>query len=142
MLNDSKFYMWRTLFALVHADNIVTKEELEFIKSALKDLDLSEEQKTTLETDVVVPKDPIEMFRGISNIIDQKEFFNFAYQLVLIDGDYDSREYEVIQRLQEEHDKSLGKDLASEEIDLVFAKPAKGEKREFQETMNKFKDYF
>ena len=33
-ITDSQFYMWRTLFAIVHVDDMVTEEEVHFMAEA------------------------------------------------------------------------------------------------------------
>ena len=34
-VSESRFYMWRAIFALAHADHIVTDEEYRFMQKAL-----------------------------------------------------------------------------------------------------------
>lgn len=73
-VTESQFYMWRTLFAVSHADNIVTEEEMRFMIEALEDLPFSSEQREILSDDIVNPKDIVEMFGKISNNRDQAAF--------------------------------------------------------------------
>jgi len=110
MITESQFYMWRTLFAISHVDNIVTDEEMRFMIEALEDLPFSLEQKKILSDDIVNPQDIIEMFEKISNNRDQAEFFKFARELVWIDGDYGKEEQEIMLKLKRLHVESVDVD--------------------------------
>lgn len=109
-VTESQFYMWRTLFAVSHADNIVTEEEMRFMIEALEDLPFSSEQREILSDDIVNPKDIVEMFGKISNNRDQAAFFNFARELVWIDGDYGKEEQEIMLKLKRLHVESVDVD--------------------------------
>ena len=37
-VSESRFYMWRTLFSVAHADNVVTDEEIAFMAHILEDI--------------------------------------------------------------------------------------------------------
>jgi uncharacterized membrane protein YebE (DUF533 family) len=108
MLSKDEFYMWRTLFALAHIDEILTKEEKQLIQSKLPAEELSEEQKQVLDGDVAIPQDPLELFEKISDVQVQKRFFDIAYELVLVDGDYHKNEYSAIHKLQKIYDDKRG----------------------------------
>ena len=100
---DSEYYMWRTLFAVAHADNKVTDEEVRFMAAALADVPFSEEQREQLQKDASNAQDIEEMFIKITDVKDQAAFFKFAHELVHIDGDYGAEEQEVMLRLKELH---------------------------------------
>ncbi len=102
-VSDSQFYMWRTLFSIAHADNVVTDEEIEFMAHIMEDIDFSEEQTATLKDDIVNPKDVEKMFQGITTADDRMQFFNFARDLVWIDGDFGSEEQGVMLKLFQTH---------------------------------------
>ena len=102
MLSNDEFYMWRTLLALAHIDEILTKEEKSLIQSKLPVGDLSEEQEKVLDGDVAIPQEKI------SDIAVQKKFFDIAYELVLVDGDYHKSEYSTIHTLQKMYDDKRG----------------------------------
>lgn len=102
-VTESQFYMWRTLFAISHADDIVTQEEIRFMTEALEDVPFSPEQQDILKDDITNPKDIVEMFSKISNNRDQAEFFKFARELVWIDGDYGAEEQEIMLKLKRLH---------------------------------------
>lgn len=102
-VTESQFYMWRTLFAVAHADNIVTDEEVRFMTEALEDLPFTDEQKEILSDDIFQPQDIVEMFGKISDNRDQAAFFNFARELVWIDGDYGKEEQDIMLKLKRLH---------------------------------------
>ena len=102
-VNESKFSMWRTLFAMAHADNIVTEEEIHFMVEALERVDFSPEQKSVLEEDVKTPQDIEAMFKGVTDAEDRAEFFKFARELVWCDGDFGEEEQAVMIKLKQAH---------------------------------------
>lgn len=102
-VTQSQFYMWRTLFAVAHADNIVTDEEVRFMAEALEDVGFSDEQRAVLNADSCEPQDIEQMFGGITDVQDQAVFFKFAHELVHIDGDYGLEEQQVMLKLKELH---------------------------------------
>ncbi len=109
-ITESQFYMWRTLFAISHADNVVSDEEIRFMTEALEDLPFNEEQKEVLRDDIVNQQDIVEMFGKISNNRDQAAFFKFARELVWIDGDYGKEEQEVMLKLKRLHIENVDVD--------------------------------
>lgn len=117
-LPESKFYMWRTLFAVAHADNILTDEEVRFMSEALTDLSLSPAQRETLMQDIYQPKDIVEMFENISEAQDQAKFFAFARKLVWVDGDYGPEEQEIMLKLKEIHLKNFDLEDIMDEVEL------------------------
>lgn len=104
-ISESRFYMWRTLFAMAHADNIITQEELRFMSQVLEDIKFSEEQTNILKDDIVNAKNIEEMFTGIKDTQDRVAFFNFARDLVWSDGEFCEDEQNAIMRLRRAHYK-------------------------------------
>ncbi len=109
-ISDSRFYMWRTLFAVAHADNIVTDEELEFMAHVLEDVAFTTAQTDMLKDDIMNPKDVEKMFQGVTDQSDRIEFFDFARDLVWVDGDFGSEEQSVMIKLHQEHIKRANVD--------------------------------
>ena len=103
MISDSQFYMWRAVFALAHADLVITDEETDFMLSSLDTLDLSEQQRTTLENDIRDKQDALLMFQNITAADDQNEFFHLAYNLIWADGDHSPEEEHIIQKIKAYH---------------------------------------
>ena len=121
-VTDSQFYMWRTLFAVAHADHVVTDEEVRFMAETLEDIPFSDEQYAILKQDTVDAQNIEEMFKGITDVKDQAVFFKYAKTLCHIDGDYGEEEQAVMLRLQKLHMHStVVDDLLNTKIDLEFA---------------------
>lgn len=119
-ISQSQFYMWRTLFAVAHADNIVTDEEIAFMAHVLEDIDFSEEQTEILKDDISNPKDIEMMFRGITEQEDRSKFFDFARDLVWVDGDFGTEEQSVMIKLFREHFQNTDVDKLIGQVRLEF----------------------
>lgn len=119
-ITDSRFYMWRTLFALVHADGIITQEETRFMSEALEDVPFSDEQARILMLDARVPQGPVEMFEHVTSTKDQATFFALARTLCHIDGDYGEDEQKIMLQLQQVHVQKKNVDELIGQITLSF----------------------
>ena len=147
-ISDSQFYMWRTLFAVAHADDVVTDEEVRFMAEALEDIPFSDEQQTILNDDVKHAQDIKVMFAGVTDVHDQASFFKFAHELVHIDGDYGAEEQEIMLKLQELHLQSADLDdlVGSVALELehdhapVFANTE--QKKDFKDVIYSFRNAF
>ncbi len=117
---QSRFFMWRTLFAVAHADNIVTDEEITFMANVLENFEFTDTQNAILKDDIVNPKDVEKMFKSITNKEDRLAFFNFASDLVWVDGKFASEEQEIMIRLLEGHVKETNVDDLIGSISLEF----------------------
>jgi|GEM_PF-886160 len=113
-LTQSQFFMWRTVFALVHADGVVTREELQFMVDVLDDMPFTQHQRDVLKEDIAIPQDPAAMFQNVTEARDQATFFQFAHALVWIDGDYGTEEQDVMLRLKQLHIQSADLDTLLE----------------------------
>ncbi len=119
-VNQSQFFMWRTLFAVAHADNIVTEEEIAFMAHILEDVNFTSSQIAILKDDIVTPKDVEEMFKSITCKDDRLKFFDFACDLVWVDGDFGSEEQDVMIKLLEKHVKETDIDDLVGNVSLEF----------------------
>tara|TARA_X000000950_G_scaffold36190_2_gene38672 strand:+ start:244 stop:717 length:474 start_codon:yes stop_codon:yes gene_type:complete len=119
-VSQSHFYMWRTLFALAHADHVVSEEEVRFMAEALEDVPFSDEQKATLTEDISKAQNIEFMFAGITEPLDQAEFFNHARELCHIDGDYGLEEQQIMLKLEEMHLKTTNVDSLVGNVRLEF----------------------
>ena len=124
IVTDSRFYMWRTLFAVIHADNYVSEEEVHFMAEVLESVPFTPEQKAVLEQDAREPQDIETMYAGVTDYADQSEFFKFARQLVYVDGDYGPEEQAIITRLQKTHVHSADIDELIGTVELSFEEDA------------------
>lgn len=119
-VNESEFYMWRTLFAVAHADNVVTEEEISFMAEILDDVQFTDEQTEILKDDIVNAKNVTEMFSGVINPSDRVKFFEFARDLVWVDGDFASEEQSVMIGLYKQHISGTTVDELVGKITLEF----------------------
>ncbi len=117
---ESEFYIWRTLFAVAHADNVVTPEEITFMAQILEDVNFSPEQTSILKDDLVNPKDPEAMFHRITDQNDRIKFFDLARDLVWVDGDFGAEEQGVMVELYKIHIKDTNVDKLVGNIEMEF----------------------
>ena len=115
-VSESRFYMWRALFALAHADGLVSDEEKEFALSYFDFVPFSEDQKEILNKDLAVPQSVNEMLMGISVDADTADFFQFALMLVWCDGNYDESERIIIERLTAEQMNKFNKAEVAQKV--------------------------
>lgn len=129
-VSASKFYMWRAVVAMAHADGIVTPHELEFLQTSLQGVALSNGQMELLKKDIKYPQDIHVMFSQITDATDRREFFKLARILSWSDGDFDAQEKKILKSLEEingsEQDRALLRESREElqEIEMdeaVFA---------------------
>ena len=119
-ISDSRFYMWRTLFAVVHADSVVTDEEIGFMAHVLDDIDFSDEQTVILKDDIATAKNAEVLFDLVTEQQDRSEFFDLARDLVWVDGDFGTEEQSVMIKLQQAHIKKTDVDSLVGEVSLEF----------------------
>ena len=124
-VNDSQFHMWRTLFAITHADNIVTDDEVKFMAHVLEDVNFSAEQERMLKDDIMNAKDIEEMFRGVTDHSDREKFFQFARDIVWVDGEYAPEEQAAMVRLLQMHyeDKDIDSMVGTVQLELEDETP-------------------
>lgn len=119
-ISDSKFNMWRALFALVHADGVTTKEEVNFMAEVMEDVAFSDEQRDTLKSDASDPQDPVALFSKIEEPLDQAKFFKYARKLVHIDGDFGEEEQDIMLKLERLHIETVDMDALIGKTELYF----------------------
>ncbi len=100
-LNQSRFYMWRAVVAMVHADGVVTPHELSFINNHIREINLSADQLKMIGEDLQTPQDAYEMFAHITDKQDKRDFFALARALSWCDGDFASQEQHIIECLED-----------------------------------------
>lgn len=100
-LTDSRFHMWRAVFALAHTDGRVSADEIAFAGNYLQTVPFSPEQKEILLNDLREPQDVKGLLAHVHDLADQADFFQFATMLGWSDSDYNAAEQKVIGRLSE-----------------------------------------
>lgn len=101
VLSDSRFALWRTIIALIHADGVVSPYEVHFIREHTHGLNLSDAQRQTLVDDLAAPQDIDEMFTRITAETDKRDFFSLARVLCWSDGDFQQQEKMILSRLDQ-----------------------------------------
>lgn len=118
-VSESRFYMWRAVVAMVHADGVVTPHELAFIQDYINDINLSEGQLGVIAQDLQTPQDVYEMFAHIKDVSDKKDFFTLARALSWCDGDFARQERHIIKCLEASHLDNETRDILSETRDVI-----------------------
>lgn len=113
-ISASRFYMWRAVVAMAHADDIVTPHEVHFLQESMKDVDLNAAQMEILSGDLGVPQDIYMMFSQITEEQDQKNFFKLARIISWSDGDFDAQERHIIEALEKIHMNETSERLLNE----------------------------
>ncbi len=145
--------MWRTLFAIAHADNILADGEIEYMAKVLEEVNFTPQQTEALKDDITNPKNIDEMFAGVSDVQDRIMFFDLARELVWADGDFGEAEQSAIIKLKRAHflktdvDELIGKIKLELEDDRDIAPRAGkimeyGKKQRFRNTIFSFRDRF
>ena len=99
-ISESRFYMWRAVVAMVHADGVVTPHELSFINDHIRQINLSPEQIKIVGEDLQTPQDVYDMFARIFENQDKRDFFALARALSWCDGDFANQEKHIIKHLE------------------------------------------
>ena len=118
VVNESRFYMWRAVFAIAHADKVVTPEERKYLNGVLAREHFSDEQKRILEQDMENAQDIAEMFVKIEEQNDRSQFFYHARMVVWSDGDFGEQEQKIMTRLKQTHISTLDFDKVMSDLDL------------------------
>ncbi|NCC21325.1 MAG: TerB family tellurite resistance protein [Alphaproteobacteria bacterium] len=147
-ITESRFYMWRAIFAMAHADGIVTAEESEFMTEYLEHVDFSDAQRKILEEDMRSQQSVPDMFAKITEQSDRSQFFYFARLLAWCDGDFDAQEQAILDKLKVSHLAGLDMELISKSVRdsaLLVAEDIKEKgvaSTNFWENVRKFQDNF
>ena len=124
-VSESAFYMWRTVFAIAHADNILSNQEIRYMVEVLEDVPFSEEQRDILNDDIHNAKSPSARFAFVTETRDQVRFFKHAREMVWIDGDYAPEEQDVMMKLTRKYmqDVDLEKLIGTIDLELEREEP-------------------
>ena len=102
-LPDSRFYMWRAVLAMIHADGVVTPHEVSFVNEQVRDVGFSQAQLYILSQDFKIPQDVYMMFAKITEEEDQYDFFVLARAVSWCDGDFARQEEHILDVLETRH---------------------------------------
>jgi uncharacterized membrane protein YebE (DUF533 family) len=137
-VDESRFYMWRSIFAMAHADGVVTNEESMFMQDTLNSEDFSQEQRIILERDMQTPQDPLEMFMQVENQEDRSRFFYLARMLCWSDGNFDEQEQEILLRLKSVHVRNVDINEMIGHVDMELANEDKDRLKDDMKSKNPF----
>lgn len=118
-LTESRFYMWRAVVAMVHADGVVTPHEVTFVNDYINDINLNRKQLQIIGEDLQTPQDVYDMYAHITDLQDKKDFFALARALSWCDGDYDGQEKKIIECLEEVHMNDESRNLLEESREIL-----------------------
>jgi len=118
-VTDSRFYMWRALFAIAHADEVITSEERNFMNKVLDEQPFTDTQREILKLDIEEKQNIRTLFDKISDQQDRSQFFHYARTLVWADGDFGEDEKKIMLELKKMHVQTV--DFATFETDKGMA---------------------
>jgi hypothetical protein len=120
-MESSRFHMWRAIFALAHADHVITLEERQFMEDVMRREPFSDAQKAVLKGDIKNGQDIGHMFSEVTDQTDRSAFFYFARLLCWCDGDFAKQEQEIILKLKETHLKEMNFEKMIGSVDMELA---------------------
>lgn len=118
MVSESRFNMWRALFAMAHVDHVVSKEEKAFLYRILQEEFFTGEQRALLENDIHKAQDIAALFGKITDQEDRSEFFYYARALVWCDGNFDEQEQKIMTALRKSHFNTADFEALTSDLDL------------------------
>jgi hypothetical protein len=121
IISDSRFYMWRSLFAIAHADAVVAAEERSLMNRILAEEPFNEEQRDILRRDMEHKEDVRILFSRVSEQQDRSEFFDFARKLVWTDGHFGPEEQKLLVDLKRMYVQSVNFDVFEETTGLTLS---------------------
>ena len=98
-ISKSQFYMLRCLIAMAHADGVFHDDERDYIETMMNRNSLSDEQISTLRTDMEMPQDVGGLFTEIEDPKFRGQVVYFARLMAHKDGVLDPSEEDLIERL-------------------------------------------
>lgn len=125
-ISESRFYMWRALFAVAHADQVVTAQEKTMMHRIIAENPFNETQAEVLRCDIEQKQDVRFLFARISDPEDRSLFFDHARTLVWCDGQFAGVEQDVIAELSRMHFQSADLDALGDHGGFSLADEREG----------------
>lgn len=141
-ITESRFNMWRAVFAMAHADRIVTTEEKSFLYKVMADHPFTGEQRSILEVDLEHAQDIGRMFDKITDQNDRSKFFQYARALVWCDGDFGEQEQKIMVALKKSHVSMVNYETIADTMQLELADDDKAAIREVHHSIRNSKPGF
>ncbi len=149
-VSNSKFHMIRCLIAMALADGVICDEERAYITALTRRLNLTEEQKNTLKSDMTTPQDVGDLFRHINDPRYRGQAVYFARLMAFKDGVMEPSEQDLLNRLHSmatdgldietiraDAKKAVALDMSQHDINVDKLKPQGGLFGLFDEMMLK-----
>ena len=118
-VSKSQLNMWRSVIALVLADEVSHDSELRFLQEAFNKLPLTAAQRQILEDDLETPKNVNEFFPKITEPSDRSQFIYFARLLFWSDGDFSEQEAKILQQLRTDVLKKADLEVAMKKVENI-----------------------
>lgn len=101
--SHSRFYKWRCITSMAHADGVLHEQEVEYLESIfqnmLKSGALTQEAYETLQKDIQKPQPPFEMLIKINDPAYRAQVIYFARLLAHKDGEAHPSEQQLLEKL-------------------------------------------
>lgn len=100
--NISKFYMWRCVITMAHADDLLHEDELEYLENVFSNMvrvGMSDEQLATLRDDLKTPHDVSEFLPLVEDPVYRGQIVYFARLLACKDGEFHPSEESLLAKL-------------------------------------------
>lgn len=98
-ISESEFAMWRAVFAFSFVDNSLSLEEQKLLHSYLRKVPFTKSQLAVLREDLRKPKKVTDLYKGITDSKDKKQFCLLARALAWCEGNMDRQEEEILRRV-------------------------------------------
>lgn len=98
-MNESEFYMWRSVFAFAMADHTMPPAELDLLNEYRAEAKFSPEQLVRLRDDFLYPHNPEEFYNSITDDRHKKRFCAMARALAWADGDLSKQDETILKRM-------------------------------------------
>jgi uncharacterized membrane protein YebE (DUF533 family) len=98
-VGTSQFYMIRCVFAIAHADGLVSEKERIYADTLIERMPFNAEQKATLHADLLTPQDVSDMLRYVNDPKYRGQVVYFARLMAYKDGHLHPNENEILEHL-------------------------------------------
>ncbi len=115
-VGTSKFYMLRCVVAMAHADGIVTDSEKAYIFSIMNHIALSDEQRKTLEDDLIHAQKVEDLLPYINDPNYRAQIVYFARIMAYKDGHLDPSEEVLLEKLNAAALNGLNRDAIRKSV--------------------------
>lgn len=120
-VGTGQFYMWRCVIAIAHADGKVQEEERKYLTNVFSRMGLTDQQRSTFETDLVSPQNISQLFAYINEPEWRGQLIYFAGLLAHADGVLDPTEEVLLKKLRTDQMASIDMDQIRADVKKAVA---------------------